>query len=97
MRANHPFTAGPAGWDLLELLARHAELEIDEHAFPLFAHSIATARRADARSIGMDWYPTENLKRVAHDIGAAFDDGAAAGDREDEKTTRAQISFQPNP
>ena len=47
MRANHPFTAGPAGWDQLELLARHAELEIDEHAFPLFAHSIATARRAD--------------------------------------------------
>jgi phosphate-selective porin OprO/OprP len=94
-RPNHPFTVGAAGWGALELIARYGELDIDDDAFPLFANPTASASRVDAWSIGLNWYLTQNLKLVANYTQAAFDGGAAAGDREDEKTlfTRAQISF----
>jgi phosphate-selective porin OprO and OprP len=94
-RPNHPFTVGAAGWGALELVARYGELDIDDDAFPLFANPTASASRVDAWSIGLNWYLTQNLKLVANYTQAAFDGGAAAGDREDEKTlfTRAQISF----
>ncbi|HEY1140915.1 MAG TPA: porin [Lysobacter sp.] len=94
-RPNHPFTVGAAGWGALELVARYGELDIDDDAFPLFANPTASASRVDAWSIGLNWYLTQNLKLVANYTQAAFDGGAATGDREDEKTlfTRAQISF----
>jgi phosphate-selective porin OprO/OprP len=94
-RPNHPFTVGAAGWGALELVARYGELDIDDDAFPLFANPTASASRVDAWNIGLNWYLTQNLKLVANYTQAAFDGGAAAGDREDEKTlfTRAQISF----
>ena len=94
-RPNHPFTVGAAGWGALELVARYGELDIDDDAFPLFANPTASASRVDAWNIGLNWYLTQNLKLVANYTQAAFDGGAATGDREDEKTlfTRAQISF----
>lgn len=94
-RPNRPFTVGAAGWGALELVARLGELDIDDEAFPLFANPATSASGIDAWSIGLNWYLTQNLKLVANYTQAAFDGGAVAGDREDEKTvfTRAQISF----
>ncbi|GAB3382210.1 OprO/OprP family phosphate-selective porin [Lysobacter fragariae] len=95
-RPNHPFTTGAAGWGALELVARYGELDVDDDAFPLFADPASAASRAQAWSVGLNWYLTQNLKLVANYTQATFDGGAAnGGDREDEKTlfTRAQISF----
>jgi phosphate-selective porin OprO/OprP len=94
-RPTHPFTVGAPGWGAFELVARYGELDIDDDAFPLFANPATSASRVDAWSIGLNWYLTQNLKLVANYTQASFEGGAAAGDREDEKTlfTRAQISF----
>ena len=68
---------------------------MDDAAFPLFASTTASASEATAWTLGLNWYPTGNLKVVANYAHASFDGGAAGGDREDEKTfiTRAQFSF----
>ena len=95
-RPNQPFTIGAAGWGALELVARYGELAIDDDAFPLFANPASAARQAQAWSVGVNWYLTQNLKLVANYTQTTFEGGAASGtDREDEKTlfTRAQISF----
>ncbi len=71
-------------------------LEVDDAAFPLFASADASARRAAAWTLGVNWYLTSNLKLVLDYTQARFDGGAAAGaDREDEKTvfSRLQVSF----
>jgi phosphate-selective porin OprO/OprP len=95
-RPNHPFTTGAAGWGALELVARYGELDIDDDAFPLFANPANAASRAQAWSVGLNWYLTQNLKLVTTYSHTTFDEGAADGaDREDEKAlfTRAQVSF----
>jgi phosphate-selective porin OprO/OprP len=94
-RPTHPFTPAAPGWGAFELVARYGELDIDDDAFPLFADPATAASRISAWSVGLNWYLTRNLKLVANYTQAAFDGGAAGGDREDEKTvfTRAQLSF----
>ncbi len=95
-RPNHPFTTGAAGWGALELVARYGELDVDDDAFPLFANPATSASRAQAWTVGLNWYLTQNLKLVANYSQTTFEGGAAAGaDREDEKAffTRAQLSF----
>ncbi|GAB3372420.1 porin [Lysobacter rhizosphaerae] len=95
-RPNQPFTTGAAGWGALELVARYGELDVDDDAFPLFANPATSASRAQAWTVGLNWYLTQNLKLVANYSQTTFEGGAAAGaDREDEKAffTRAQLSF----
>lgn len=96
VRPDRPLTGDGGGFGAIELAARMGALELDDDAFPLFADPAASARRARAWTLGVNWYLTQNLKLVANYTQAAFDGGAPAGaDREDEKTlfTRAQISF----
>jgi phosphate-selective porin OprO and OprP len=92
---NRVFTPGGAGWGAFEIVARYGRLDVDGRAFPLFADPDASASSASAWSLGMNWYLNRNLKLVANYTHAAFDGGAPAGDREDEKTffTRAQFAF----
>lgn len=95
-RPNQPFTVGAAGWGAFEVVARYGELDVDDAAFPLFASAAASASRAQAWGVGLNWYLTQNLKLVANYTHTAFDGGAPSGaDREDETlfTTRAQLSF----
>jgi phosphate-selective porin OprO/OprP len=95
-RPNHPFTTSAAGWGALELVTRYGELDVDDAAFPLFANPATSASRAQAWTVGLNWYLTQNLKLVANYSQTTFEGGAAAGaDREDEKAffTRAQLSF----
>jgi phosphate-selective porin OprO/OprP len=95
-RPDSPLASGGGGFGAVEIAARIGALEIDEDAFPLFADPAASARRARARTLGVNWYLTQNLKLVANYTQASFEGGAPNGaDREDEKTlfTRAQLSF----
>src|SRR5690606_2908160 len=90
VRPDNPFVPGSGGWGAFELVARYGELDVDDAAFPLFASPAASAS-----TLGLNWYPTRNLRLVANYAHAGFEDGAAGDDREDEKTffTRAQFSF----
>ncbi|WP_298577128.1 porin [uncultured Luteimonas sp.] len=95
VKPDNPFAPGKGGWGAFELVARYGELDVDDAAFPLFASPSASASEATAWTLGLNWYPTGNLKLVANYAHASFDGGAAGGDREDETTffTRAQFSF----
>lgn len=95
-RPSHPFVPGGEGWGAWELVGRYGVLGVDDAAFPLFASADASARRAAAWTLGVNWYLTGNLKLVLDYTQARFDGGAAAGtDREKEKTvfSRLQVSF----
>ncbi|HBK46004.1 MAG TPA: porin [Xanthomonadaceae bacterium] len=84
---------GRGAW---ELVGRYGVLEVDDAAFPLFASADAAARRAEAWTLGVNWYLTSNLKLVFNYSQTRFDGGALAGaDREDEKAvfSRLQVAF----
>ncbi|HEY4582964.1 MAG TPA: porin, partial [Lysobacter sp.] len=94
VKPGRPFTGD--GFGAFELAARVGALTVDDAAFPLFADPAASARRVRAWTIGLHWYPTQNLKLATDYSEADFDGGAAAGlDRGTEKTlfTRAQVAF----
>lgn len=96
VKPSRPFVAGGDGWGAWELVGRYGVLEVDDAAFPLFADAAASARRAAAWTLGVNWYLTSNLKLVINYSQTRFDGGAAAGaDREDEKAvfSRVQVSF----
>ena len=53
----------PAGrWGALQVVARHAELRVDEAAFEDGFAAIGSSRRARATTIGVNWYPTQVVK-----------------------------------
>ncbi|HEY4560729.1 MAG TPA: porin, partial [Lysobacter sp.] len=93
VKPDRPFTGD--GFGAFELAARVGALTVDDEAFPLFADPASAARRVRAWTIGLNWYLTQNLKLMTNYSEADFDGGAAAGDRETEKTlfTRAQVAF----
>ncbi|HWU71374.1 MAG TPA: porin [Pseudoxanthomonas sp.] len=96
VRPSHPFAPGKGGWGAWELVGRYGELDVDDATFPLFADPAASASKAKAWTLGVNWYLTSNLKLVANYLDTTFEGGAAAGaDREDEKAvfTRLQVAF----
>ena len=94
-RPSHPVGKGD-GWGAWELVGRYGVLEVDDAAFPLFASADVAARRAEAWTLGVNWYLTSNLRLVFNYSQTRFDGGAIAGaDREDEKAvfSRLQVAF----
>jgi phosphate-selective porin OprO/OprP len=95
-KPSHPFALDGEGWSAFELVARYGELKVDEDAFPVYADPSASARRARAWGLGINWYLNGNLKLVLNYTGASFDGGAPPGaDRPDEEAvfSRLQVSF----
>lgn len=95
-RPSAPFTLGGPGWGAFEVAARYGELEIDKDTFDAgFANSATSASKARSYGIGLNWYLSSNLKLATNFQQTRFDDGAAGGDREDEKLvfTRLQLAF----
>ena len=99
-RTNFDPAAGT--WGAFEIVARYANLKIDDAAFPLFASASTNADEATAVGLGLNWY----LSKVAlvkldyYQTKFGFAPGApavptAAVLRHDEKAfiTRFQISF----
>ncbi|MBB5207360.1 OprO/OprP family phosphate-selective porin [Chiayiivirga flava] len=96
VKPDNPFGFGDGGWGAFEVAARYGELDIDTAAFPVFADPATAAARAASWGLGLNWYPSSNLKLVLNHTRTRFDGGAADGaDRDDEKTvfTRVQVAF----
>jgi phosphate-selective porin OprO/OprP len=94
------FQFGSPGWGAWELAARYSELTVDSDAFAggalSFADPAASARRARAWAVGLNWWLNANVKWVLDYEVTRFDGGAAAGaDRPDERalTTRFALTF----
>lgn len=90
-----PFDLKEGGFGAVELVARYGELSLDEASFPTFANPAASARKARAWGVGVNWHFTRAVKVAVNYEHTAFDGGAAAGDREAENAliTRFQTSF----
>ncbi|HEX9428375.1 MAG TPA: porin, partial [Candidatus Polarisedimenticolia bacterium] len=81
-----PLTARGTGLGALELALRYGDLRIDDRAFPIFADSTVSARRARAWGAGFNWYLNANAKLVLDYELTRFTEGGPLGaDREDEK------------
>jgi phosphate-selective porin OprO and OprP len=94
------FHIGAPGWGAWELVARYSELKIDDDAFAggaeSFADPSASARRARAAGVGINWWLNANVKWVLDYEVTRFDGGAAGGtNRPDERalTTRFALTF----
>ena len=94
------FSLADGTWGAWEAVARYQELEIGDEAFAggtdSFADPAASARKAQAFGVGLNWYLNENLKWVLDYEKTSFDGGAANGaDRGDEEViiTRVAVGF----
>ena len=94
------FHFGAPGWGAWELVARYSELSIDDAAFAggatSFADPNASARRARATGVGINWWLNANVKWVLDYEVTRFDGGAANGTNRPEEralTTRFALTF----
>ena len=92
---NRPFSTGEGGWGAFELVARYGHLDIDGHAFPIYANPLTAAAGAQGWGIGFNWYLSPHFKLVADYVRTRFDSAPDGFQREDEDMllTRAQFSF----
>jgi phosphate-selective porin OprO/OprP len=91
-RANFDFGAGHLG--AFQVVARYHELKVDERAFTLGFATAGSSARAEAWTVGLNWYLTPNFKYVANFERTVFD-GDANGPRKPENALvlRGQVSF----
>jgi phosphate-selective porin OprO and OprP len=90
-----PFDPKAGAFGALELAARYSELTIDDATFPSFASPTATASKAKAWALGVNWYLARAIKVVVDYEHTTFAGGTSTGDREPENfvVTRVQHSF----
>jgi len=93
----HPFDFSKGQWGAWQLVARYADLDVDDAAFPTFA-STGSASEAKAWSVGLNWYLNKNIRANVSYSHTKFDDikGApSAVTRQDENAifTRVQLAF----
>jgi len=58
----HPFAPRDNHWGALQLVARYADLDIDNKAFPIFANPATSASEAKAWAVGLNWYLNKNIR-----------------------------------
>jgi len=83
-------------------VARYAELDIEDDAFPLFANPATSASAAQAWSAGLNWYLNKNMLVKLSYSRTTFTGGGGAGapapatvTRQPENVlfTRVQLAF----
>jgi phosphate-selective porin OprO/OprP len=98
-RPNNVLSLENGTWGAWELVARYHELEVGDEAFAngtnSFADPTASARKASAYGVGINWYLNENLKWVLNYDKTSFEGGDPGGDRPDEEVimTRVAVGF----
>ena len=82
-------------WGAFEATGRYHELSVADGVFPLFASRAASAERAQAGALGLNWYLNRTVKVVFDYEETHFTGGSAAGDRAParEFLSRLQFSF----
>jgi phosphate-selective porin OprO/OprP len=72
------FDLGAGTWGALELVARYANLKIDDAAFPLFASPATSANEASAVGLGLNWYLSKSVVFKIDHYNTAFGSHALA-------------------
>jgi len=89
-KANFDFGAGHLG--ALQIAARYHALEIDERAFVLNLPTAGSSRKAEAWTLGLNWFLTPNFKYVFNFERTVFD-GDGARKPENAVVFRTQVNF----
>jgi phosphate-selective porin OprO/OprP len=91
-RANFDFGAG--SWGAFQVAARYHTLAVDEQASALGFTAANSSRKAEAWTLGLNWYLTGNVRNVFNFERTVFDDDAD-GPRgaENALVFRTQLSF----
>jgi phosphate-selective porin OprO/OprP len=98
----HPFDPHNGQWGALQVVARFAELNIDDAAFPVFANPTTSASAAQAWSTGLNWFLNKNIRVNASFSHTTYTGGGGAGTtapaivtRQSENVffTRIQLAF----
>ena len=96
VKPSHRFGPGMGGWGAFAVVGRYGVLEVDDHAFPLFADLRVSASEAASWTAGLNWSLNGNLKLVLNCLHTHLEGGAASSaDRDDGKAvfTRLQVAF----
>src|SRR5699024_5399231 len=64
VKPRRTFNPAQGAWGALELKARYNELHVDSSAFPIFADPTRSAHNIQAWAVGINWYPTLNIKTM---------------------------------
>lgn len=97
----HPFDPRNGGWGAWQLVARYASLRVDDKAFTDgFASSTKSADRANAWSVGLNWYLNKNIRADLSFSRTLFDGftgktapGAVPAQAENVLFSRVQLAF----
>ena len=94
---NKPFSLKDGNWGALELAGRFSTVDIDDEVFASgFTTLSANPTKADAWTLGLNWYLSRNTKLVLNDEYTTYKGGAAGNnDRRPENLviSRFQLSF----
>ena len=71
----HPFDPHAGQWGAFQVVARYAELNIDNNAFPYFANPGTSASAAQAWSAGLNWFLNKNIRMNASFSHTTFTGG----------------------
>lgn len=95
----HPFDPRSNRWGAFQLVARYADLDIDDKAFPTFSNPATSASEAKAWAVGMNWYLNRNIRVNASfsrtTFGGHIVPASATVTRQPEEVvfTRVQLAF----
>lgn len=95
----HPFDPRANHWGAVQLVARYADLDIDDKTFPTFANPAVSASEAKAWSVGLNWYLNKNIRANVSYSRTSFEGkinpAAATVTRQPEEVlfTRLQLAF----
>jgi len=95
----HPFNPRANQWGALQLVARYADLDVDDNAFPIFANPAASASEAKAWAVGLNWYLNKNIRVNTSFSRTTFEGklnptvATVARQPEEVVFTRVQLSF----
>ncbi|HEY2084342.1 MAG TPA: porin [Verrucomicrobiae bacterium] len=95
----HPFDPHSNHWGAVQLVARYADLNVDNKAFPIFANPATSASEAKAWAVGLNWYLNRNIRVDASfsrtTFGGNINRSAATVVRQPEEVvfTRLQLGF----
>ena len=88
------FDPSTGHWGAFQLAARVHELKVDQAAIDLGLAAAGSSRKAQAWTIGLNWYLTGNLKHVLNFERTVFDDNrAGARPAENGIAFRTQLNF----
>jgi phosphate-selective porin OprO/OprP len=95
----HPFDLHANHWGAVQLVARYADLDIDNAAFPIFANPATSASEAKAWAVGLNWYLNRDIRINASfsrtTFEGAINPAVATVTRQPENVvfTRLQLAF----